>query len=132
MAVAVIEADVPLAMRKVYRHLQRWRGQRKGRERIPQRLWVAARELAREHGVNPVSRVLGLDFNRLKRMVESKETLTRRNHAPAFIELMAPQATTSPHCVIELEGQRGKVRIEWRGTVGDLASFSQALWEMIA
>ena len=129
---AVLEADVPLAMRKVYRRLQRWRGQRKGRERIPQRLWVAAGKLAREHGVNPVSRVLGLDFNRLKRMVESKGTPARRRHAPAFVELIAPQAMASPHCVNELEGQRGKVRIEWRGTAGDLASFSQALWEMIA
>jgi len=132
MTVTVVESEVPLAMRKVYRRLQHWRRQRKGRERIPQRLWIAAGELAREHGVNPVSRVLGLDFNRLKRMAESRGALARRRRAvPAFVELIAPQASASPHCVIELEGQRGKVRIEWRGTAGDLASFSQALWEMI-
>src|SRR5215470_16337465 len=67
-AMTAIASEVPVTMRKVFRRLERWRRQRQGRERIPQRLWVAAGELARQHGVNPVSRVLGLDFNRLKRM----------------------------------------------------------------
>jgi hypothetical protein len=51
------DADVLLAMRKVYRRLERWRKKRKHRERIPETLWTAAGELAREHGVNQVSRV---------------------------------------------------------------------------
>jgi len=54
-------------MRKVYRKLERWRSKRKGRARIPESLWTAAGELAREHGVNPVSRVLRLEFNHLRR-----------------------------------------------------------------
>ena len=33
-------------------------------------------------------------------------------------------------CVIELEGPRGKMRIEWKGTAApDLAGLSRALWE---
>jgi hypothetical protein len=119
-------------MRKVFRRLERWRQQRKGRERIPQRVWLAAGELAREHGVNPVSRVLGLDFNRLKRMAESSHPAPSKHRVkPSFVELIAPQVTISPHCVIELEGERGKMRIEWKGTTADLASLSQSLWEMI-
>ena len=130
--VATIASEVPVTMRKVFRRLERWRQLRKGRERIPQRLWIAAGELACQHGVNPVSRVLGLDFNRLKRMAESNLPTSRKHCVkPSFVELIAPQVTTSPHCVIELEGQRGKMRIEWKGTTADLASLSQTLWEMI-
>ena len=40
---------VPTVMRTVYRQLERWRRKRTGRERIPESLWVAAGELAREH-----------------------------------------------------------------------------------
>jgi hypothetical protein len=130
--VAKIASEVPVTMRKVFGRLERWRRQRQGRERIPQRLWVAAGELARQHGVNPVSRVLGLDFNRLKRMAESNLPASRKHRVkPSFVELIAPQVSISPHCVIELEGQRGKMRIEWKGTAADLARLSQTLWEMI-
>ena len=47
------EADLPAAMRVVYRRLQRWRGERKGRERIAEALWATAGELAREYGAAP-------------------------------------------------------------------------------
>lgn len=62
----VAESDVPITMRKVYRRLERWRSQRTGRLRIPTSIWSAAGELAREQGVNAVSRVLRLEFNHLK------------------------------------------------------------------
>lgn len=45
---AAIESEVPTAMRKVYRRLERWPSKRKGRSRIPESLWTAAGELARE------------------------------------------------------------------------------------
>ena len=33
-------------------------------------------------------------------------------------------------CVIELEGPRGKMRIQWKGTTAlDLAGLSRSLWE---
>jgi hypothetical protein len=130
---AAPEAEVPAAMRKVYRRLERWRSQRTGRARIPEALWAAAGELAREHGVNPVSRVLGLEFNHLKRIAESgRPTERRRRVTPAFVELIAPQTAVAPKCIIELEGQRGTLRIEWKGTTAELATFSRGLWEMIA
>ena len=126
---AAAEVEVPVAMRKVYRRLERWRRQRTGRARIPEALWAAAGELAREHGVNQVSRVLGLEFNHLKRIAESgRPTVRKRRVMPAFVELIAPQ---TPTCVIELEGRRGTMRIEWKGTTTDLATLSRGLWEMI-
>jgi len=129
---AATEAQVPVTMRKVYRRLERWRKERTGRARIPEALWAAAGELAREHGVNQVSRVLGLEFNCLKRLAESGRPTVRKRVMPAFVELIAPQTAVVPTCIIELEGQRGAMRIEWKGTTTDLASFSRGLWEMIA
>jgi hypothetical protein len=51
---------------------------------------------------------------------------------PAFVELIAPQTAVAPMCIIELEGQRGTMRIEWKGTTAELATFGRGLWEMIA
>ena len=73
-------------MRKLCRRLVRWRKKRKGRERIPEALWVAAGELAREHGVNQVSRVLRLEFNHLKRAAaKAGRPNGHKQAAPAFV-----------------------------------------------
>jgi len=141
--VATNEADeVPVAIRKVYRRLEHWRSNRTGRSRIPESLWAAAGDLARNHGVNQVSRVLRLEFNQLKRWAESGGRPTRKRRAtPAFVELIAPQtesqrfsgiAAVAPTCVIDLQGRRGALRIEWKGTTTDLTSFSRTLWEMLS
>jgi hypothetical protein len=129
---AAAEVEVPVAMRKVYRRLERWRRERTGRARIPEALWAAAGELAREHGVNQVSRVLGLEFNQLKRIAGAGRATVRKRVTPAFVELIAPQTAVAPTCIIELDGQRGTLRIEWKGTTTDLATFSRGLWEMLA
>jgi len=133
--VDAIDANVPNAMRKVYRRLERWRSRRTGRARIPEALWAAAGELAQQHGINPVSKVLRLEFNQLKRMAESRERVAPKRGAlsPAFVELIAPQTAGTRECVIELEGLRGKLRIELKGTaVADLAGVSRALGEMLS
>jgi hypothetical protein len=123
-----------MPMKKVYRRLERWRSRRTGRSRIPDSIWTAAGELAREHGVSRVAEVLGLEFNHLKRMTQGAEPRVskRRMKPPAFVELIAPQAMGARPCVIEIEGQRGKLRIELNGTSDELASVSRALWEMLA
>jgi hypothetical protein len=132
--VSVAEAEVPIAMKKVYRRLERWRSKRTGRARIPESLWLAAGELAREHGVSRVAEVLGLEFNHLKRMSRAAGpgVSKRRARPPAFVELIAPQATSGRPCVIEIEGERGKLRIEVNGSADELALIGRALWEMLA
>jgi hypothetical protein len=46
------------------------------------------------------------------------------------MELVAPQPTAAAECLIELEGPRGKLRIQWKGTTApDLAALSRVLWE---
>ena len=127
------DADVPVAMRKVYRDLQRWRSERKGRERIPEALWTAAGELAREHGVNQVSQVLHLEFNHLKRVAEAGAPNGRKGAMPAFVEVLAPPTSAERECVVQLEGRRGKLRIELKGmAAAELADINRSLWEMLA
>jgi hypothetical protein len=123
-----------MPMKKVYRRLERWRSKRTGRSRIPSSIWTAAGELAREHGVSRVAEVLGLEFNHLKRMSQVAEpgASKRRARPPAFVELIAPQAMGARACVIEIEGERGKLRIELNGSADEVASVSRALWEMLA
>jgi hypothetical protein len=126
-------ADVPAAMRKVYRRLQRWRSKRTGRERIPEALWAAAGELAREHGVNQVSRALHLEFGHLRRVAETGSPNGGKQASPSFVELLAPPTSAGRECVLELEGPRGKLRIELKGmATAEVAGISRALWEMLA
>jgi hypothetical protein len=52
---------------------------------------------------------------------------------PAFVELIAPQASVSRECILELEGPRGKLRIELKGTTtAELSGIGRALWEMLS
>ena len=49
---------------------------------------------------------------------------------PAFVQLRAPAASQPCECTIEIEGPRGRMRIEWKGsTAPDLPGLSRVLWE---
>ena len=124
--------DIPIGMRKVYRRLQGWRSVRRGRTPIPKSIWAAAAAAAREHGVFRTSKVLGLEFNKLKGCVESERPNRRQkaNPAPQFLESMTAAPAGGSECVIELEAKHGKMRIHWKGiTASDLAELSRILWE---
>jgi hypothetical protein len=127
--------EMPVGMERIYRRFERWRKSHRGRLPIPAALWAAATAVAREHGVFRTAKILRLEHGKLKRMVASAKPAVRLAPAPAgFLELIAPQGATSgpglTECVIEVEGPRGKMRIQWKGaTAPDLAGLSRALWE---
>jgi hypothetical protein len=126
--------EVPVGMQRVYRRFERWRSSHQGRLPIPEALWASAAAVAREHGVFRTSKILRLEYGKLKRMVETTapvRPVMRATAPPAeFLELVAPQTVGLSECLIELEGPRGKMRIQWKGaTAPDLAGLSRALWE---
>ena len=127
----VAEAEVPAGLRRVYRKLERWRSTRQERSPLPEGLWRAAAEAAREHGVFRTGRVLHLEYGKLKRVMNA--TRGKTCSPTRFVEL-APLATLGgDECVIELEGARGKLRLRLRGSAaGDLAGLSRALWEVVS
>jgi hypothetical protein len=88
-----------------------------------------AAELAREHGVFRAAQVLRLDYSKLKARTAALGA-TRKAAPPMFVELLSALPSGSPECLIELEGPRGKMRIQWKGTTAaDLAGLSRVLWE---
>ena len=131
-------------MRKVYRRFERWRSAHTGRLPIPKGLWRAAVELARQHGVFPTAKALRLEYGKLKQLVEAGPVVrsrvakapaaaprcARSTAPPAFVELLTSPTAGLAECLIELEGRRGKMRIQWKGTTApDLGGLSRALWE---
>jgi hypothetical protein len=71
---------------------------------------------------------LRLEYGKLKRMAEAADRTLQPTMPTAFLELM-PQGISAPDCVIELEGPRGKMRIQWKGaTASDLAGLIR-VWE---
>jgi len=123
--------EIPVSMRGVCRRFERWRKGHKARLPIPEALWAEAAKAAREHGVFRASKALHLEYGKLKRMAETSPSSVRSTVAPAtFLELMPPQTVGLAECLIELEGPRGKMRVEWKGaTAPDLAGLSRVLWE---
>jgi len=123
------QADIPVGMEKARGRFERWRNSHTGRKPIPESLWTVAAEVARAHGIFRTSKVLRLEFNKLKRRMRSAGRRAGPG-VPAFVELMAPESAVLSECVIELEGPRGKMRIQWKGiTPPDLAGLSRTLWE---
>jgi len=127
--------DIPDGMRGVHGRFARWRKSHTGRLPIPESLWTAAAEVAREHGVFRTAKVLRLEYGKLKRLAAALSPGGRRTAglgAPpaAFVELLTPGTGGGAECLIELEGPRGKMRIQWKGaTAPDLAGLSRGLWE---
>jgi hypothetical protein len=128
--------EIPDGMRRIYRRFERWRSSHQTRVPIPPALWASAAAAAREHGVFRTAKILRLEYAKLKRLAESSTAPVKRRAASTaeFLELVAPQASPSgsglTECVIELEGPRGKMRVQWKGVAApDLAGLSRGLWE---
>ena len=87
-------------------------------------------ELAREHGLHPVARPLGLDYMGLKRRLAGVPVRGKKATAPAFVELIAAHPATAAECVIEFESESSmgsKMRIQWKGSsTPDWASLFRA------
>ena len=108
---------VPEPILQLQRQLDQFRSTQPHRTRLPETLWQAAVELAREHGLHPVARPLGLDYMGLKRRLAGVPVGGKKATAPAFVELIAAHPATMAECVIEFESSiGGKVRIEWKNS----------------
>ena len=119
---------IPGPILQLQRQLDQFRSTQPHRTRLPETLWQGAVELAREHGLHPVARPLGLDYMGLKRRLEGGPVAGKKATAPAFVELIAAHPATAAECVIELESSVGsKMRIQWKGSsTPDWASLLRA------
>lgn len=128
--------DIPTAVKEAQQRFEAWRSSQPGRRPIPESLWALAAELGRQHGVYRTAQALRLDSGKLNKRVRATAvqpaSTPRRRPTPksTFVELIAPSASRGCECIVEVEGPRGRMRIEWKGsTAPDLAGLSRMLWE---
>ena len=126
-------ATIPDAIVQLQRQFDQFRSTQPVRTKLPEPLWQAAVELAREHGIYSVAHPLRLDYVGLKKRLVGIRTIRHRpTKAAAFIELTAPQATGQHECAIDFEGLSGrKMRIQWKSSAPpDWISLLRAWREM--
>ena len=123
---------IPEAIVQLQRQLDQFRSTRPRRTKLPEPLWQAAVELARQHGIYPVAHPLRLDYMGLKKRLGGIATLRRKSTKPVFVELTPPNATSAHECAIDFECPSGrKMRIEWKASAPpDWLSLLRAWREM--
>ena len=113
-----IAAPVAEAIAQLQHQLEQFRSSRPARTKLPESLWQAAVELARQHGIYAVAHPLRLDYTRLKQRLGGMVSQRRKQTKPAFVERIGDGAAVLPECVIEFESPGGgKLRIQWKAAV---------------
>ena len=74
---------IPEAIAQLQRQLEQFRSSQSGRTKLPEALWQAAVELARQHGVYAVAHPLRLDYTRLKQRLGGTAGRPRKGNNPA-------------------------------------------------
>jgi hypothetical protein len=101
-------ANQKTTLEKVSEQFKQWRTNRAKRGCIPQHLWHAAEELAKEHSLSKVAKTLCLSHTELKRRVHSKQPSKGiiSIAKSSFIEVDA-EAIISPEHTVEIEDTKG-------------------------
>ena len=125
---------IPEPVVQLQRQLDQFRSTHPRRTKLPEPLWQAAVELARQHGIHPVAHPLRLDYMQLKKRLGGVPIARQRASKPAFVELVATHPVMLAECAIEFESPGGsKMRIQWKAAAPpDWTSLLQAWREMIA
>jgi hypothetical protein len=125
-------APTPEAIVQLQRQLDQFRSTQPRRTKLPEQLWQAAVELARQHGIYSVAHPLRLDYMGLKKRLDGIPIRRRKATKPAFVELTAPQSAPLEECAIDFECPSGrKMRIQWKASAPpDWVSLLRAWREM--
>jgi hypothetical protein len=119
-----------ISLEEAKARFEAWRLNRKGKAAIPDELWAAAAEVARKEGVSRTSTELRVEWNHLKRRMAAASKASTKPAAAKFVELVAPRPQQLPECIVELEGRRGKLRLQLKNASASyLATLSRELLE---
>ena len=120
---------LPAALSRGRNRFDAWRQTRQPGARIPRKLWTLAVGLAEEHGISRTAFALKLDYNALKKRVETKSSGSA-DVAEAFVEVAPPSLPVSGECVIEFEDGTGAcLRVRLRGChAPDLMALGRSFW----
>ena len=111
---------------------EEWREHRKKGARVPKELWDSAIRLSKDHSVSELSRILRLDYPKLKKRVGALRHNPEKGKImpPTFVEIGTTQPAVDADCILEFENPKGvKVKIHFRrGSDLDFAALSKAFW----
>ena len=94
-------AVIPEPIAQLQRQLDQIRSTQPRGKKLPDSVWQAAVELAREHGVYSVAHPLRLDYTGLKKRLGGVSHRRRKVRKSAFVELIAPPSAMLRECLIE-------------------------------
>lgn len=127
-----LKSNLPARLVRGRERFEKWRSKHKVRSRFPEYLWSLAAKLAREYGLNRTARTLRLDYNCLKKHMESTVSgdPSQAVAGPKFIQMLPSELTAVAECAIECRNPNGAtIRIHLKGLqLPDLAALSQSLW----
>ena len=113
-------------LKEVQQQFEQWRKTRKSRKPIPEHLWQAAVELAKQYSINHVARLLGLNHRALKEKVESS-----KQENPSFVEIPFPVELSPVHWTVEMNtpsGNKLRMSCQGEGTIQALVEIGKAFW----
>lgn len=112
-----ITSPIPEPIVQLQRQFDQFRSTQPRRTKLPEPLWEAAVELARQHGLYSVAHPLRLDYVQLKKRLGGVSELRKNAAQPTFVELVAAHPATMSECVVEFESSTGsKMRIQFKGS----------------
>ena len=125
------KSNIPARLLRGRERFDKFRKKHKGYRRLPDSLWSAAVKLAQVYGVNRTARTLRLDYNALRKRLESTVAATPSDTTDGtkFIELLGPELTAAAECALECRRPDGTtIRIHLKGPqLPDLAALSRTL-----
>jgi hypothetical protein len=87
-------------------------------------MWSAAADMAQRHGLHCTSKALRLDYTRLKKRLAGGAA---DSPTPArFLELLTSPSAQPVECVVEVESNRGRMRVAMKGVTPDWAGLLRA------
>jgi hypothetical protein len=137
------EGQISNQLQELGGRMEGWRNSHTPRRRLPEELWQAAVEVARQEGIYQTARALRLDYANLKRRIEmtgGKEAIAppttqqagpsvkRRRKVPGSVKRVTEPATfvelvagaIGSDCLIEVEGRGGRMRIQMKLTAPEV------------
>ena len=121
------KAVIPEDLLQLSQRFEEWRSAQPARSRLPESMWAAAAEMAQRHGVHCTTKALRLDYTRLKKRLPAAALTGRTRSAPPdFLELLTSSASSVAECVVEVESNRGRMRVAMKGVTPDWAGLLRA------
>jgi hypothetical protein len=120
-------------LKEIQKQFEDWRNTRQKREPIPEALWEAAVRVAEYDPIGRVSRILRLDYQKLKKRIQARcgDNFFGADLGARFIEIDSRQLLYPMECIVEMEqsdGARMKMHIKSPNGFNPL-ELAKAFWQ---